>query len=221
MFTNRLISYYRARYYSPNLGRFISRDPYIDKNGAGAELTQGPNLYWYVQDNAANQVDPMGLNTNVIVSCRPVDTVSGLAVHCSIVATCPKTGETLQFEILGPSPATEWQDLTGGLPPTKVAPHPPVTPTPPGTTNYDTVCKDDCCKVLECLKKKQASTTPPLYYALWQNSNTYAHQLLTDCGCELPSIPTPAPTSPVDPSSGWNAPFNLKPSSPRSAPGWW
>jgi len=54
---NRLIPYYRARYYSPNIGRFLSRDPLEN-----AELTQGPNLYWYVQGNPANKVDHSGRN---------------------------------------------------------------------------------------------------------------------------------------------------------------
>ena len=62
IFTGRLydpesqIYYYRARYYSPSIGRFLSRDPL--KNAA---LRQGPNLYWYVRNNAVNKVDPMGL----------------------------------------------------------------------------------------------------------------------------------------------------------------
>jgi RHS repeat-associated protein len=50
------IYYYRARYYSPQIGRFISRDMIQD-----AELSQGPNLYWYVADNAVNRLDPTGL----------------------------------------------------------------------------------------------------------------------------------------------------------------
>jgi hypothetical protein len=33
-----------------------------------AELTQGPNLYWYVYDNPAKLVDPSGLKT-----CCPAD----------------------------------------------------------------------------------------------------------------------------------------------------
>jgi RHS repeat-associated protein len=37
---NRLIPYYRARYYSPTMGRFISRDPLEN-----AEQSQEPNLY--------------------------------------------------------------------------------------------------------------------------------------------------------------------------------
>ena len=102
------IYYYRARYYSPSIGRFLSRDSlgflfemvdqglptwvydyqgnltpvkgaaqanlsqvsnasnnpfaaFIKKKGLEAELTQGPNLYWYVQANPANNVDPLGL----------------------------------------------------------------------------------------------------------------------------------------------------------------
>ena len=52
------IYYYRARYYSPSIGRFISRDPLKD-----AEISQGPNLYWYVQDNALNRLDATGLGS--------------------------------------------------------------------------------------------------------------------------------------------------------------
>ena len=45
--------FYRARYYSPVLGRFISRDPI----GYGS----GMNLYEYVGGMAVGAVDPMGL----------------------------------------------------------------------------------------------------------------------------------------------------------------
>ena len=44
--------FYRARYYSPTLGRFISRDP-IDYDG-------GMNLYEYVGGGAVDAVDPSG-----------------------------------------------------------------------------------------------------------------------------------------------------------------
>jgi RHS repeat-associated protein len=47
--------FYRARYYNPQLGRFISRDPL-----SGAEFSQGTNLYCYVQNNYLNLLDPMG-----------------------------------------------------------------------------------------------------------------------------------------------------------------
>ncbi len=47
--------YYRARYYNPQLGRFISRDPL-----SGAEFSQGTNLYAYVKNNPVNMTDPTG-----------------------------------------------------------------------------------------------------------------------------------------------------------------
>src|SRR5579864_231477 len=47
--------YYRARYYSPLLGRFISEDPL---GFAGS----GPNLYAYVFDSPTNLTDAFGLS---------------------------------------------------------------------------------------------------------------------------------------------------------------
>jgi RHS repeat-associated protein len=45
--------YYRARYYSPTWGRFISEDP--------LGLRAGPNPYTYVADSPTNGSDPLGL----------------------------------------------------------------------------------------------------------------------------------------------------------------
>ena len=45
--------YYRARYYDPSIGRFITRDP-IGFDGGDY------NLYAYVENNSVNLVDPMG-----------------------------------------------------------------------------------------------------------------------------------------------------------------
>jgi len=47
--------YYRARYYDPKIGRFISEDP--------IGFAGGPNRYLYAQANPASAVDPSGLST--------------------------------------------------------------------------------------------------------------------------------------------------------------
>ncbi len=46
--------YYRARYYGPRFGRFLSEDP-IRLNGGGT------NFYMYVQNNPIRFIDPLGL----------------------------------------------------------------------------------------------------------------------------------------------------------------
>ena len=45
--------YYRARYYDPNTGRFISDDP--------IKFEGGMNFYAYVHNDPANRIDPFGL----------------------------------------------------------------------------------------------------------------------------------------------------------------
>ena len=44
--------YYRARYYDPEVGRFLSRDP--------LGLAAGPNLYVYAENSPTNAIDPSG-----------------------------------------------------------------------------------------------------------------------------------------------------------------
>ncbi len=45
------IDYFRARYYNPNIGRFLSEDP----------LGYGPNVYAYAVNNPINLIDRLGL----------------------------------------------------------------------------------------------------------------------------------------------------------------
>ena len=46
-------SYYRARYYDPNVGRFIGEDP-IESDGS-------TNFYLYVDNDPNDRIDPLGL----------------------------------------------------------------------------------------------------------------------------------------------------------------
>ncbi len=58
--------YYRARYYSPLLGRFVGEDPL---GFAGS----GPNFYAYTADSPTNFSDPLGLIIGVIGDRKSVD----------------------------------------------------------------------------------------------------------------------------------------------------
>ena len=55
--------YYRARYYDPTIGKFISRDP--------AGMPDGPNRYAYVQANEMLGVAVIG-EVLVCLECRAV-----------------------------------------------------------------------------------------------------------------------------------------------------
>jgi RHS repeat-associated protein len=58
--------YYRARYYSPQMGRFISEDP--------IGLRGGINTYGYVEGNPVNLIDPEGGQARRVVPARPPTT---------------------------------------------------------------------------------------------------------------------------------------------------
>ncbi len=51
--------YYRARYYSPELQRFVSEDT------LECERRGGENLYVYVENNPMNLTDPLGLSAGI------------------------------------------------------------------------------------------------------------------------------------------------------------
>jgi uncharacterized protein RhaS with RHS repeats len=62
-------SYTRARYYDPNLGRFISEDPL---GFAGS----GTNFHAYVGNHPVNNIDPSGLTTLTSTSWFPGATLN-------------------------------------------------------------------------------------------------------------------------------------------------
>ena len=53
VFQETSLYYYKRRYYSPALGRFLSRDPIGYRSGM--------NLYGYVGDRPMARTDPLGL----------------------------------------------------------------------------------------------------------------------------------------------------------------
>jgi RHS repeat-associated protein len=70
------LSYYRARYYSPENGKFISQDPIGFGGGDG-------NLYRYVSNSPANAVDPYG-NIKIEVVFNPLFDARIPSVHAEL-----------------------------------------------------------------------------------------------------------------------------------------
>ena len=80
-----LVSVYRARYYDPMAGRFVSRDPIGFRGGI--------NLYNYTGSNPINRADPSGLTRltfNVRSGTLTVDPESPGRAGYSISATSGK-----------------------------------------------------------------------------------------------------------------------------------
>jgi uncharacterized protein RhaS with RHS repeats len=56
--------YNKARYYSPDLGRFISRDP--------IDISDDVNLYAYVGNNGVMFVDRSGLSKDSMITIEEI-----------------------------------------------------------------------------------------------------------------------------------------------------
>jgi RHS repeat-associated protein len=103
--------YYRARYYSPSLGRWASADP--------AGRVDGPNLYSYVGNNPAVRIDPTGL---VVWDCTIVSLgYGGGAVLAKCTSRCMSMNEeqvraSYVGSVLGFGADLGWIELDDGLP---------------------------------------------------------------------------------------------------------
>ena len=64
--------YYRARYFDPKIGRFLSEDP--------IKFAAGLNFYAYVENNPTNYTDPMGLSkASCVAACTAAGAGAGAA----------------------------------------------------------------------------------------------------------------------------------------------
>lgn len=70
---------YRARWYSPHQGRFISEDP--------IGFAGGVNFYAYANNNPVLYRDPFGLETTIVTVVNPMTTNTGWAFHSAIHMT--------------------------------------------------------------------------------------------------------------------------------------
>ncbi|HEY9286291.1 MAG TPA: RHS repeat-associated core domain-containing protein, partial [Pyrinomonadaceae bacterium] len=73
--------YYRARWYDPNQGRFISEDP-IGYDGGGA------NFYAYVNNDPVNFNDPLGMQGKRGGGGGPYHPPAGVSLRCTNADSC-------------------------------------------------------------------------------------------------------------------------------------
>jgi hypothetical protein len=160
---------YRARYYDPNIGRFISEDP--------IRFEGGYNFYAYTLNNPVNWIDPSGLE---IQECRrPIRFPgTGDTPHTFLYSTETGTG-------YGFGPANDWWFPVSFL-----------VPVPGGIEHdypYDSNGKlkpnYSCRKVSEnqcfedCVIRKSAETAedPPLYELGVYQCDTWAADIERQC----------------------------------------
>jgi RHS repeat-associated protein len=87
--------YYRARYYSPSLGRFLQRDP--------VGYLIGSNLYTYTYNSPVNLTDPLGLFVVGGVT-RPTDFITPASGGIPIIYVTPATDAKPTPHVFPPRP---------------------------------------------------------------------------------------------------------------------
>lgn len=168
--------YYRARYYDPETGRFLSEDPLAFRSGTA-------NFYAYVGDDPVNGLDPSGLRTQVC--CRPLRGFLGRLSgknHCYVLIT--SDDDQLQFHTYG----LHREDANnvkypGGAQPVMDDP-----------TDSGGTCKDvpdaTPCKEKKFAEQSMSDTSCPScgdnYNAFTKNSNYWVSKALADAGMTPP-----------------------------------
>jgi RHS repeat-associated protein len=98
------LDYYRARYYDPNIGRFLSEDEYPDPGDA--------DLYPYVSNGPTNRIDPTGLRDIYVViwNRELIDGSVGHAVALELDGTVILSQFPDPNGMRGQNVKLDWQD---------------------------------------------------------------------------------------------------------------
>jgi RHS repeat-associated protein len=85
--------FYRARYYDPKVGRFVTKDPIGFKGGI--------NVYAYVSNNPVNRIDPLGFSEREIFgycySCNDGNLLQCLGESLDFQGNCPKADQCISM----------------------------------------------------------------------------------------------------------------------------
>jgi RHS repeat-associated protein len=163
--------FYRARYYNPILGRFISEDP--------ARYDDNENFFKYASDNPVMYMDPSGLFVEIL--CERISQYWlgywRRAKHCRVHAQCDSLDKT--FELEGPRPGSRHGNPRAD----NFDPSRPVNPRIPVQPPKD----NHCCNFEKCIAKQFSfyfsnQQALPDYHFINSNSNQFAKDLITSCG---------------------------------------
>jgi RHS repeat-associated protein len=184
------LRYYRAGYYDPASGRFISEDP--------IGFRAGINMFEYVHNNPTNSIDPSGKQTaqknpfcerdgtcSIHLTCLPTHGTE--FTHCDVTT---RNGHFYTTYGAGPKGGTSiWWG--GTLDAGKVAPEGKGNPpTSQGTYFYTLFPCDKLNCVAIATERIHQAKLP--YSAFLINSNTAAHLMLKACGLGWVSFPSEA-----------------------------
>ncbi len=108
--------YYRARYYNPEIGRFLQTDP--------VGYDAGMNLYGYCSNNPLNYSDPTGLSAECFDPCDPCDISNfwyGVGnLISSFLDPCDPCNLYTLWDFINnyihPSDTTDWEQIVSCMP---------------------------------------------------------------------------------------------------------
>jgi RHS repeat-associated protein len=177
--------YYRARYYDPKIGRFLSDDPLGFEGGDS-------NFYAYVFNDPVSLSDPSGLTTQIC--CRPVGGGVGFATgqnHCFIVIF----GNRNMSGGTGPGGGTHFYSLipAGGVGVPRKNYKEDVNSYFDGTAHCYPVKFCGPCKEQHIENNYMDPGPSRNYYPTGPNSNTYTRYTTTQAKCVPPSTIPNAP----------------------------
>lgn len=173
--------FYRARFYSPLLQRFLSEDP--------IEFEGGINLYAYAANSPQNVIDPYGTCTcSVTVRCRPVDDWRAQLVnaqHCYIV-TKDQNG------VVQTITAGEAEERPIGRLKVWTLNGDPIVPNSTSDSVFHTSEGNTVCNDVDCLKRTAARIDRMLlpYHFLGPNSASALVEMMRVCGLPVALPPS-------------------------------
>jgi RHS repeat-associated protein len=168
--------YYRARYYDPNIGRFISEDP--------ARSDDNQNFFKYALNNPTIYLDPSGLFVEIL--CEPI-TQYWLGYwrrvkHCRVHVKCGSLDKT--FELEGPRPGSRHGNPRAeNFDPSR--PADPRIPVQPPKDSKD--CSSSSCDFENSIARQfnfyfTNQQALPDYHSINSNSNQFAKDLVSSSG---------------------------------------